>query len=152
MAACAATQCVFAIAFLLDQIYHHGLPITYTLENPLRSHLWDLPFIQPLLARSTILDVSYCLHGASIRKTTRFVCHPSMKFDWAHLSSAPGAPRRYTHLCPRTTSDDDFGKCAAMKASTPPGSARYATSTASTFLHVGKDSRMSIADAEILQG
>ena len=72
-----------------------------------------------------------------------------MKFDWAHLTSAPGAPRRYTHLCPRTTSDDDFGKCAAMKASTPPGSARYATSTASTFLHVGKDSRMSIADAEI---
>ena len=147
--ACAATQCVFAIVFLLDQIYHHGLPITYTLENPLHSHLWDLPFVQPLLARSTVLDVSYCLHGASIRKTTRFVCHPSMKFDWACLTSAPGEPRRYTHLCPRAVSDDDFGKCAAMKASTPPSRACHATSAASTFLHVGKDSRMSIADAEI---
>ena len=147
----AASRCAFAIAFLLGQLLHHGLGVTYTIENPLRSLLWWLPCMQPLLYRSTVLDVSYCMFGSGIHKTTRFLCHPSMEFPWATLVADSEFHRHYTHMCPMSPSAANFNCCGAIVPSTTIGTNRGGDATPE-FSHVGRECAFSIFDADIPLG
>ena len=146
----AATQCMFSAAFLLEQVHHHGLHVLYLFENPQRSRAFNLPFMEDLAARSTQLEVTYCLFGSGLRKATLFLAHPDMEFSWATLISEPGEwPRRYRYQCPLSPSDPAFGCCGATVPSVPVDATRRGAQAAPTWAHTGRDCAFSIADSEI---
>ena len=146
----AATQCMFSAAFLLEQVLHHGLYVLYLFENPQRSRAFNLPFMEDLAARSTQLEVTYCMFGSGLRKATLFLAHPDMEFPWATLISEPEEwPRRYRYQCPLSPSDSSFGCCGAVVPSVPVGATRRGAQAAPTWAHTGRDCAFSIADSEI---
>ena len=143
----AAVRCAFAIAFLISQLLHHMLFITYTVENPLRSRLWELPFMLPVLRRSVVLDVTYCMFGSDMRKSTRFMCHPDMRFPWAKLIPSDTFHRHYVFMCPTSPSSPDFNCCGAVMQSTGDGADGDAGSR--VYHHRGRACAFSVVDANI---
>jgi hypothetical protein len=143
----AAVQCAFAIAYLIAQLLRHRLSTTYTVENPLRSRLWDLPFMAPILRRSVVLDVTYCMFGSDMRKATRFVCHPSMRFPWARLVPSSRFHMHYVLMCPQSPSAPNFNCCGAVVLST--GDGAEVDEGSRTYHHRGRACAFSVFDADI---
>ena len=143
-----ANCCVFAMCHLLRQVAALDVVVTYTVENPLGNALWDLPCMQALVAVSVVLDVSYCLYGCDLPKCTRIVCHPSMRFDWAHLCSDGLGVRHYQHVCLSAGSASSKGACGgfmpASGAMRPSGPV-----PPPTFKHAGREGCFSVLEAEM---
>ena len=142
----AANACAYSICYLLSQVRAEHLPISYIIENPAGSMLWQLPCMVALMAVSTVLDVSYCLHGSGVEKRTRFVCSPDMRFPWATpAADSPPGPTCLHYF--RSVCRGDGG-CGRMVASAAP-STLLADSTLADLHHCGRAGGFSIADAEI---
>ena len=141
----AANDCAFAICFLLAQVASEHLPISYCVENPAGSLLWSLPCMAALMARSNVLDVSYCVHGSGLEKRTRFVCSPTMRFPWAIPEAGvrrPACNEYFRYVC----SGD--GGCGRMVATASQGTL-LAEGIDPCLKHNGKSGGFTIADAEI---
>ena len=143
----AANRCVYAMCYLLAQLASLATVVTYTVENPASSVLWDLPCVAALMSRSVVLDVSYCLFGAGVPKDTRFVCHPQMDFGaWATLCEGPGV-KYYRFVC-ADGPPDALGGCGGYMPA-PTVSRTSGPAPPAVRAHAGRRGGFSIVDAEI---
>lgn len=56
----------FALKLLQDGV-------SFTIENPTGSWLWELPFVQPLYDKCFFVDCHACMFGSSRKKRTSFL-------------------------------------------------------------------------------
>ena len=147
LASLAANSCAYAICFLLAQVRHDHLAVSYIVENPMDSLLWTLPCMVELMEHSTVLDVSYCLHGSGLEKRTRFVCSPGMLFPWAAPKPEYKAPRpKCRHYFRATCSGE--GACGRMVAGAAPSTMLHEAVDLG-LKHCGRQGGLTVADAEI---
>lgn len=91
------------IAFFVDQCRRHGLPTTWSVENPHCSMLWKLPCMRRLFSDGALkaVRVDYCMYGNAGKKPTSFAVSPALsrkRKSWAwrcrHSDGGCGALRR----------------------------------------------------------
>ena len=89
-----ADACVQSLCFLISQFVAHGLPATFSVENPRASLLWQLPWVSALVGggRRPLcgVDVDYCCYVNVGQKPTRFAVSPCLGTGWAKRCDGSG--------------------------------------------------------------
>ena len=77
-AAVAADVAARWIAFIIRQMTAHWFPTTFSLENPLGSRFWQLPWIEDLVEELLLVRTTtdYCRLGSEARKSTVIAVSP----------------------------------------------------------------------------
>ena len=95
-AAHVADACVRGLLFFISQFELHGLPTTFSVENPRASLLWRLAGVAAVAGRGGELplrtvDVDYCCYGNCGQKPSRFAVSCCLRTDWARRCDGSGA-------------------------------------------------------------
>lgn len=117
-----ADDVVRTLAFLVRQCARHCLPVTWSIENPEASQLWNLPVMKSLFEDGLLVavHVDYCMYGNSAEKPTIFAVSPL-------LAATRGT---WAWRCKRRE-----GNCGAFRRASPESPAKHGGPLSHSLLH-----------------
>ena len=117
-----ADDIVRTLAFLVRQCARHCLPVTWSIENPEASQLWNLPVMKSLFDDGLLVavHVDYCMYGNSAEKPTIIAVSPL-------IAATRGT---WAWRCRRRE-----GNCGAFRRASPKSSAKHGGPLSHSLLH-----------------
>ena len=121
-AARVADAVVRMLVFLVRQCFANDLPVTWSIENPEASQLWNLPCMKALFREGLLVKVhvDYCMYGNAGAKPTIFAVSPLL------AATSP----RWAWRCRRSE-----GNCGAFRRESPGATAVHGGPLSHTLLH-----------------
>ena len=121
-AARVADAVVRMLVFLVRQCVANDLPVTWSIENPEASQLWNRPCMKALFREGLLVKVhvDYCMYGNAGAKPTIFAVSPLL------AATSP----RWAWRCRRSE-----GNCGAFRRESPGATAVHGGPLSHTLLH-----------------